>query len=102
MAIKDFIDSVQCGLASIVLGADDPILLHSGSVGRKDRAPKLLEDGLQAITHFSGSCRLAGDGTLPFPPGLRFLAPTAVSVASMTLFGPSGTTSGACNAIVSA
>jgi hypothetical protein len=37
------------------LGADDPILLHNGSVGRKDRPPKLLDDGLQAITHFSGS-----------------------------------------------
>ena len=35
-------------------------------------------------------------------PGLRFLAPTALSAASMTLFGPSGTTSGAGNATVSA
>src|SRR5262245_46607 len=41
-AVPDF---AQCGLASIVLGADDPILLHNGSVGRKDRAPKPLDDG---------------------------------------------------------
>jgi hypothetical protein len=33
---------------------------------------------------------------------VRSLAPIAVSAASMTLFGPSGTTSGAGNAIVSA
>jgi hypothetical protein len=32
----------------------------------------------------------AGDGTLPFL-GLRFLAPTAVSARSMTLFGPPAT-----------
>src|SRR5262249_10088788 len=32
---------------------------------------------------------LVGDGTLRFL-GLRSLAPTAVSAASMTLFGPSG------------
>src|SRR5215467_14542338 len=44
---------------------------------------------------------LVGDGTLRFL-GLRSLAPTAVSAASMTLFGPSGTTSGAGNATVSA
>jgi hypothetical protein len=31
-------DSAQCGLASIVLGADDPIRVHNGSVGRKDRS----------------------------------------------------------------
>ena len=61
MAIEDFIDSAQCGLASIVLDADNPIPLHNGSVGRKDRAPKLLEDGLQPITHLSGTCRLAGE-----------------------------------------
>src|SRR5262249_33135423 len=44
---------------------------------------------------------LVGDGTLRFL-GLRSLAPTAVSAASMTLFGPSWTTSGAGNATVSA
>ena len=43
-AIEDFIDSAQRGLAPILLGADDPILLHKEDAA-KDRAPKPLDDG---------------------------------------------------------
>src|SRR5262249_6832360 len=50
----------------------------------------------------SSNYALVGDGTLRFLGLSTPRTPTAVSAASMTLFGPSGTTSGAGNAIVSA
>jgi hypothetical protein len=53
---------VQGGLASIVLGADDPILLHKWQ--HRPVKIALLSSSKMAsrrLLHFSGSCRLAGE-----------------------------------------
>src|SRR5262249_49472405 len=85
--------SVQCNLPHILrqhTAQPNRLLYHLRPAGVSRRLSRRHHE----IT-------LVGDGTLRFL-GLRSLAPTAVSAASMTLFGPSGTTSGAGNATVSA